>query len=103
MAREASSLARVIPPRIAPRRPSPLQDRHRLDLDRYLVPFTLRQVPQYRYDVVVLGSGAAGAVTALSAAAAGASVAVVCKEGLGTTNTAWAQGKVAAVLGPGDS
>ena len=46
-----------------------MQDRHRLDLDRYLVPFTLRQVPQYRYDVVVLGSGAAGAVTALSAAA----------------------------------
>lgn len=80
-----------------------MQDRHRLDLDRYLVPFTLRQVPQYRYDVVVLGSGAAGAVTALSAAAAGASVAVVCKERLGTTNTAWAQGGVAAVLGPGDS
>lgn len=80
-----------------------LDDLHRLDLDRYLVPFTLRQVPQYRYDVVVLGSGAAGAVTALAAAAAGASVAVVAKEGLGHTNTAWAQGGVAAVLGPGDT
>lgn len=84
-------------------RTPPLHDRHRLDLDRYLVPFSLRQVPQYRYDVVVLGSGAAGAVTALSAAAAGASVAVVAKDKIGTTNTAWAQGGVAAVLGPGDS
>lgn len=78
---------------------------HRLDLglDRYLVPFALRQVPQYRYDVVVLGSGAAGAVSALAAADAGASVAIVAKDDVHVTNTAWAQGGVAAVLGPGDT
>ena len=79
------------------------QDPHRLDLDRYLVPFALRQVPQYRYDVIVLGSGAAGSVAALSAAERGASVAVVAKDDLSRTNTAWAQGGVAAVLGPQDS
>lgn len=76
---------------------------HRLDLDRYLVPFSLRQVPQYRYDVVVLGSGAAGSVAALAAAETGAEVAVVAKDDASVTNTAWAQGGVAAVLGPGDT
>ncbi len=78
-------------------------DPHRLDLDRYLVPFALRQVPQYRYDVIVVGSGAAGSFAALSAAAAGASVAVIAKDKVGRTNTAWAQGGVAAVLGPTDT
>lgn len=80
-----------------------MDDLHRLDLDRYLVPFSLRQVPQYRYDVVVVGSGVAGCVTALAAASAGAAVAVVAKDKVQVTNTAWAQGGVAAVLGPGDS
>lgn len=80
-----------------------LDDLHRLDLDRYLVPFSLRQVPQYRYDVVVVGSGVAGSVCALAAAEAGAAVAVVAKDAAHVTNTAWAQGGIAAVLGPGDS
>lgn len=80
-----------------------LDDQRRLDLDRYLVPFSLRQVPQYRYDVIVVGSGIAGCVTALSAAAAGASVAIVAKDALQVTNTSWAQGGIAAVLGPDDS
>ena len=74
-----------------------------LDLDRYLVPFSLRQVPQYRYDVIVVGTGAAGSFAALSAAEAGASVAVIAKDKIGRTNTSWAQGGVAAVLGPTDS
>ena len=84
-------------------RPALLDDLHRLDLDRYLVPFSLRQVPQYRYDVVVVGSGVAGSVCALAAAATGAAVAVVAKDAARVTNTAWAQGGIAAVLGPGDS
>jgi L-aspartate oxidase len=80
-----------------------LEQLRRLDLDRYLVPFSLRQVPQYRYDVVVLGTGVAGCVTALAAARAGASVAVLAKDRLDVTNTAWARGGVAAVLGADDS
>ncbi|MEM9380308.1 MAG: L-aspartate oxidase [Planctomycetota bacterium] len=80
-----------------------MDDLRRLDLDRYLVPFSLRHVPQYRYDVVVLGTGIGGSVTALAAARAGASVAVLAKDRVRATNTAWAQGGVAAVLDPGDS
>ncbi|MDG1050315.1 MAG: FAD-dependent oxidoreductase, partial [Planctomycetota bacterium] len=80
-----------------------MEQLRRLDLDRYLVPFSLRQVPQYRYDVVVLGTGVAGCVTALAAARAGASVAVLAKDGAGVTNTSWARGGVAAVLGEDDS
>lgn len=80
-----------------------MEQLRRLDLDRYLVPFSLRQVPQYRYDVVVLGTGVAGCVTALSAARSGASVAVLAKDDVGVTNTAWARGGVAAVLGDDDT
>ncbi|MEM8713184.1 MAG: FAD-dependent oxidoreductase, partial [Planctomycetota bacterium] len=73
----------------------PALDPHRLDLDRYLVPFSLRQVPQYRYDVIVVGSGIAGSIAALAAAAEGASVAVIAKDEVGRTNTSWARGGVA--------
>lgn len=78
-------------------------DLHDLDLDRYLVPFQVRHVPQYRFDVVVLGSGAAGSLAALAAARRGATVAVVAKDELAVTNTAWAQGGIAAVLSREDS
>ncbi|MBI5435481.1 MAG: L-aspartate oxidase [Planctomycetes bacterium] len=74
-----------------------------MDLDRYLIPFQLRQLPLYRFDVVVLGSGVAGNMAALSAASAGASVALIAKDTLAETNTSYAQGGVAAVLGPDDS
>ena len=80
-----------------------MDDLRRLDLDRYLVPFSLRHVPQYRYDVVVLGTGVGGSVTALAAARAGAAVAVLAKDQVQATNTAWAQGGVAAVLGADDT
>jgi L-aspartate oxidase len=74
-----------------------------LDLDRYLAPFNVRRLPLYRFDVVVLGSGVAGAMAALSAAASGAAVALIAKDTLEETNTAYAQGGVAAVLAPDDS
>jgi len=69
-----------------------------LALDRYLVPFSFRQVPWFRFDVVVIGSGVAGNAAALAAADAGASVAVVAKSELRESNTLWAQGGMAAVL-----
>ena len=74
-----------------------------LALDRHLVPFSFRQVPWYRFDVVVVGSGIAGSAAALSAADAGVSVAVVAKADLLESNTLWAQGGIAAVLEAPDS
>lgn len=74
-----------------------------LDLPRCLVPFDPRQVPLYRFDVVVLGSGAAGSCAALAAADRGATVAVLTKGQLDSSNTNWAQGGMAVVLGEGDS
>jgi len=52
------------------------------------------------FDVVVIGSGAAGATAALEAAEAGRSVLVVTKADLGSGSTEWAQGGLAAVLDP---
>jgi L-aspartate oxidase len=53
-------------------------------------------------DVVVVGTGAAGLMTALALADAGRAVTVVTKGALGVGSTAWAQGGLAAVLGPDD-
>ncbi len=49
-------------------------------------------------EVVVIGSGAAGATAALGAARAGRGVLVITKSGLGAGSTTWAQGGLAAVL-----
>jgi L-aspartate oxidase len=53
-------------------------------------------------DVVVVGSGAAGLMTALALTDAGRRVTVVTKGSLGEGSTAWAQGGLAAVLGVDD-
>lgn len=53
--------------------------------------------------MVVVGAGAAGCSAALAAAAGGRRVLLLCKGTLGSGATAWAQGGLAAVLGPGDS
>jgi L-aspartate oxidase len=53
-------------------------------------------------DVVVVGTGAAGLMTALALADAGRAVTVVTKGALGDGSTCWAQGGLAAVLGPDD-
>lgn len=58
-----------------------------------------------RADVVVIGSGVAGVTTALAAhrALPGRSVLLVTKSVLDDGSTRWAQGGIAAALGPGDS
>jgi len=53
-------------------------------------------------DVVVIGSGIAGLTTALQARQVG-SVMVVTKENLSAGSTQWAQGGIAAALGPEDT
>lgn len=58
-----------------------------------------------RADVVVVGSGVAGVTAALAAhhALPGGSVLLVTKTVLDDGSTRWAQGGIAAALGPGDS
>ena len=70
---------------------------------RLLAPFDLRTTPLLRTDVLVLGSGIAGACAALHAADAGAQVLLLAKDDLVETNTAWAQGGIAVVKLPEDS
>ena len=54
-------------------------------------------------DVVVIGSGVAGLTTALNVRAAGLSVLLVTKAKVDEGSTKWAQGGIAAALGPGDT
>ncbi|MDT9599605.1 L-aspartate oxidase [Sphingosinicella rhizophila] len=58
--------------------------------------------PQQDFDVIILGSGAAGLSAAL-ALAPDRRVAVLAKGGISSGSTAWAQGGIAAVLEPGDT
>jgi L-aspartate oxidase len=53
-------------------------------------------------DAIVVGSGAAGLMTALALAEAGRTVTLVTKGALGEGSTCWAQGGLAAVLDPDD-
>lgn len=71
-------------------------------LPRYLVAFDLRHLPSYRCDVLVLGSGVAGASAALAAAET-RDVIVLAKERLDATATSWARGGIAAVWSDSDS
>jgi L-aspartate oxidase len=72
------------------------------------VPFVVPALPLPRAewrratDVVVVGSGAAGLMTALALADAGRAVTLVTKGALGEGSTPWAQGGLAAVLGADD-
>ena len=54
------------------------------------------------FRAIVIGSGLAGLLTALEASAAGP-VLVLTKAGLAEGATSWAQGGIAAAVGPGDS
>lgn len=72
---------------------------------RHLIPFRAALLPQIFTDVLVVGSGVAGATAALAAVGADpqAEVIVVTKAKAEDSNTAWAQGGIAAVLDKEDS
>ena len=63
---------------------------------------SLRRLPVFHADVLVIGSGAGGLAAALAAADEGAHVMVLSKGNLAETNTRWAQGGIAAAMAPGD-
>ncbi|MDQ7014597.1 MAG: L-aspartate oxidase [Planctomycetota bacterium] len=73
------------------------------DERRYLIPFRSSLLPQIFTDVLVVGAGVAGLRAAIAAAETGAEVIVLSKSDLSQTNTAWAQGGIAAVMDPADS
>lgn len=72
------------------------------DQRRYLIPFRSGLLPQIFCDTLVIGGGVAGMSAAL-AAARGGEVIICSKSKLSKTNTAWAQGGVAAVLRDDDT
>ena len=59
--------------------------------------------PERNLDVVVVGGGGAGLYSALCAADAGARVAMVSRKPLPESSSFWAQGGLAAAIGPDDS
>jgi L-aspartate oxidase len=56
---------------------------------------------ELKYDFLVIGSGAAGLTSALNASDHG-SVLLICKQELVHSNSSWAQGGIAAVMGKSD-
>jgi len=73
-----------------------------LDTRDCLTPFDSRTTPHIFTDVLVIGGGVAGLRAAIAAADHG-TVTVVVKQGLGESNTAYAQGGVAVALSAADS
>ncbi len=72
------------------------------DERRYLIPFRSILLPQIFTDTLVIGGGAAGLSAALAASEHG-DVIVLGKSKFTVSNTSWAQGGIAAVLGSADS
>ncbi len=69
-----------------------------LEERRYLIPFRTALLPQLGIAVKIIGSGVAGLRAALAAAAESA-IMVRAKGELHDSNTAWAQGGIAAAMG----
>ncbi|HLO41585.1 MAG TPA: L-aspartate oxidase [Phycisphaerales bacterium] len=72
------------------------------DQRRYLIPFRSTLLPQIFTGTLVIGGGVAGLRAAIAAAEHG-EVIVLAKGELGLSNTAWAQGGIAAAIADGDS
>jgi L-aspartate oxidase len=72
-------------------------------LDQGTVRFAAPMTPDDPLDVVVVGGGAAGLYSALTAADAGSRVAVVSRKPLSESSSFWAQGGLAAAIGGDDS
>ena len=68
---------------------------------RYLIPFRTLLLPHVFTDTLVIGGGVAGLRAAIEAASRG-DVIVAAKESLEVSNTAWAQGGIAAVVADDD-
>jgi len=79
----------------------PLNFTFQSPVPRYLVPFNPRRVLHRFTDVLVLGGGIAGLRAALEVPPH-LSVLVVTKDAMGESNSRWAQGGIAGVLGPDD-
>jgi len=69
---------------------------------RYLIPFRSTLLPQIFTDTLIIGSGVAGMRAAIAAGEFG-EVIMLGKSDVQTSNTAWAQGGIAAVTGAGDT
>jgi L-aspartate oxidase len=80
-----------------------LNQRFPLEIEGRLLSVDSRTVPRFRFDVLVAGSGAGGCSAALAAAEAGSEVVMLTKTEVRETNTLYAQGGMAAVLGADDS
>ncbi len=74
----------------------------RLDARRYLTNFDSARAGHVITDVLVIGSGVAGARAAIEAAGE-RDVILVTKGSFEQSSTSWAQGGIAAALGPADS
>src|ERR671918_205464 len=70
---------------------------------RVRVRFSALMAPENQLDVAVVGGGAAGLYSALTAADAGSRVAVVSRKPLSESSSFWAQGGLAAAIGDDDS
>ena len=80
-----------------------MERRGTLSFPDFLGSFDSRTTPVLRTDVLVIGGGLSGATAALAAADAGAAVLLLTKNPLTESNTAYAQGGLAVVLGDDDS
>lgn len=72
------------------------------EVPRFLVELNPRHLPSHEVDVLVVGGGVAG-LSAAVASAEHVDTLVLLKGGRGQSNTAWAQGGMAAVLGDEDT